>query len=121
MNLFSWLLIGHLVGDWVLQNEYMANGKRLYAFGLACLLHCLLYTITLLISLWLAGSVQNDPASYLIAAAILFGSHWLIDGWNLAEKWGRWFGQTPITFVRVMTDQTMHVCVLVLVVQVMTR
>ena len=40
-------LIGHLVGDYLLQNDWMALNKKAMTFRgwLACLIHCFLYSV----------------------------------------------------------------------------
>lgn len=40
-------LIGHLVGDYLLQNDWMAMNKKSYSFRgwLACFVHCFLYSV----------------------------------------------------------------------------
>jgi len=40
-------LIGHLVGDYLLQNDWMALNKKTFTLKgwLACSIHCLLYTL----------------------------------------------------------------------------
>ena len=43
MTMFSWLLLGHLLGDWLLQNDWMAQGKRQGFFTLAGLIHFTIY------------------------------------------------------------------------------
>jgi len=44
--------------------------------------------------------------------SITIFTHWLIDGFNLAEIWGRVVNQTQTDFVRIVVDQTMHIFVL---------
>jgi hypothetical protein len=41
-------LLGHLVGDYLLQNDWMALNKKTYAGKgwLACTVHCLLYSLS---------------------------------------------------------------------------
>ncbi len=51
MNLFSWLLVGHLVGDWVFQSDWMAQGKRQGLVTPAGMVHFVVYT-----------AVTNHPA-----------------------------------------------------------
>lgn len=43
------LLIGHLIGDYIIQNDYLALNKT--KNSLICLLHCLLYTL----AVWLCA------------------------------------------------------------------
>lgn len=120
MNIFTWLLIGHLVGDWMLQNDWMARGKHQRLFTPAIFVHCVIYTLTLLLTLWIAtaNTATNPPANgtppppYLTFFLVIFVSHWIIDAGNLAHHWVRFWRQSRLLFVRIMVDQTLHVLVL---------
>ena len=93
------LLCGHLVGDYVLQNDWMAANKcnpmlwnaaydpeghstayRQEVIGhLACFVHCLCYTL----SVW-AFSYQWMPIWGLL---VCFALHFPIDRFRLAKTW----------------------------------
>ncbi len=108
MTLFAWLALGHLVGDWLLQNDWMARGKAQARLSAACLAHCLLYTAALapvLLS-------HTKDARLAVALAAVFVSHWAIDWGDLARRWGRLLRQTDSEAVRTVVDQTLHLCVL---------
>lgn len=121
MTIFGWLLIAHLVGDFVLQNDWMARNKQRALFTIPGFTHFAVYTFTLLLVLWL---YKQFPASgddslmmlngnhYLLFATIIFISHWLIDATNAAGRWGRMLQQGDILFVRVVVDQTFHLVAL---------
>ncbi len=52
-EVFIYLFIGHLVGDWIVQTSWMANEK---SKNLAALLaHALSYSVFIFIALYLAG------------------------------------------------------------------
>ena len=112
MNIFTWLIIGHLVGDWMLQNDWMARGKAQRFFTQAILVHCTVYTLAILITLWFATTSSKLNPPYLTFILVIFISHWLIDAGNLAARWVRWLRQSRLLFVRIMVDQTMHVLIL---------
>jgi hypothetical protein len=112
MNIFTWLIIGHLVGDWMLQNDWMARGKARSLFTQAIFVHCAVYTLTLLAALWIATIDQQQRPPYIVFLLLIFFSHWLIDAGNLAGHWVRWWRQSRLLFVRIMVDQTLHVLVL---------
>jgi hypothetical protein len=112
MNIFTWLLLGHLVGDWMFQNDWMARGKQRRLFTKEILVHCLVYTGVIALTLWVATRARMTTPPYLTMLAIIFLSHWVIDAGNLASHWVRWWRQSQLTFVRIMVDQTMHVVVL---------
>lgn len=101
-----WLLMGHLIGDYIVQNDWMARCKvawpptgprpanHLKASDSwdeqvatarhghsACTVHCLLYTL----AIW-ACSFWWMPWWGLVAC---FVAHWPIDRFRLAGRWMR--------------------------------
>lgn len=92
MNGFG-LLCGHLIGDYILQNDWMAANKVVWGdksqdawawkvdnMGhLACTVHCLCYTFAVaLFSFW-----WMPWWGYLVT----FLTHWPIDRFRLAKWW----------------------------------
>ncbi len=67
-------LVAHLVGDYLLQSDWMAQRKR--TSSIAALTHAIAYTIPFL---FIAGS-----ASWL-ACSVIIWSHFLIDRFGLAR------------------------------------
>ena len=117
MNIFTWLLLGHLVGDWMFQNDWMARGKQRHLFTKEILVHCLVYTAVVAATLWIATLNYTASPPYITVLTIIFISHWLIDAGNLAGHWVRWWRQSRLIFVRIMVDQTMHIVVLAALVE----
>ena len=112
MTTFAWLVIGHLVGDWVLQNDWMAQGKRRGLLNPAGVVHFTIYTAAILGAFWLAG-VQSWPvASYLALGVVVFLLHWLIDSTRLVQRWMHFSRQSDLETVRLMVDQTLHLLIL---------
>ena len=77
------VILGHFVGDYLLQNNWMAFGKGLpgkKGHGI-CAVHTLIYTAAVCI---LSGQVWN-PWMWLMVAL----SHYPIDRWGLAMVWLR--------------------------------
>ena len=64
------LLLGHLIGDYLLQTDGMASQKkeRGWRGNKACFIHCLLYTLAIHIFV-----------GHWIAFPLIFLSHWIID------------------------------------------
>jgi hypothetical protein len=114
MNTFTWLLIGHLVGDWILQNDWMARGKRTGLLTLPGIVHVTIYTATTMISLWLSGAPKN-LMWYLGAGIAVLVSHWLIDSGDGARRWIRLYRQSHLESVRIAVDQVLHLLVLALI------
>jgi hypothetical protein len=113
MNMFTWLLIGHLVGDWILQNDWMARGKKEGLLTLPGTVHFAIYAATMTGALWLSGVGDEGLAFYLGTGIFFFVSHWLIDTTELVGGWMRVYRQSNLLMVRVMVDQTLHVLILV--------
>ena len=114
MNTFNWLLIGHLVGDWLLQNDWMAWHKKQSFFTRGGIIHFTIYTISIIGALWCAGLRGQPPIFYVSLGLYIFISHWLIDATTVVERWTFFFHQNDKMFVRIMVDQTLHLLLLVL-------
>ena len=78
MDFFDCLIMGHLVGDYIFQNKWMAMNKSASTFK--CTVHCLLYTF--------AVALFTYPFIHGLSWwSIVFFSHFIIDRWSLADKW----------------------------------
>ena len=119
MTLFAWLVLAHFVGDWMLQNDWMARAKRGRWWSSECLVHCAVYTGVLTLTFGLASRPSGAPTviQLLLFAASVFLSHWVIDGANLPYYWSRLINQSDLDFVRIVVDQTMHLVVLAALVE----
>src|SRR5688572_24522826 len=118
MNIFTWLLLGHLLGDWVFQNDWMAKGKKRGLLTWAGMTHFTIYTITLLSLLWLAEMRERSLLFYLSLGFTIFASHWLVDATDVVERWMNFYCQSKVEIVRIMVDQTLHLAGLALIVLV---
>ena len=89
---FAAAVLGHFVGDYIFQNQWMAIGKSQPGKHghITCTVHVLLYTLAVaLFTGW-------HPL-FLLAVAV---PHWIIDRWSLATfilKWKN--GYHPFTGV----------------------
>lgn len=90
MEWFIGLLLGHLAGDYVLQNSWMALNKRQNL--IICVIHCAVYTFCVCAGLFLF----NVPLSFLLLIGI-FISHFILDSTTLVDKWMRFYGITSFT------------------------
>lgn len=96
-------LLCHLIGDYCLQNQWMADNKTRRSWP--CLVHCLLYTLPFLL-------LTRSPA----ALAVIFVTHFLIDRFRLAGYWVRLYriGQGDhvppflAVWLLIIVDNTMH-------------
>ena len=74
------LLLGHLAGDYLLQNEWMAMNKSKNTLNgwLAASVHCILYTLAVCLFM------QNFQPIWI---AVVFLTHFPIDKFMLAEHY----------------------------------
>jgi len=77
-DFFASLIIGHLIGDYLLQNKWMAMNKSGNTWK--CLVHCLLYTCAVTVTTWPSLHCWQWPL-------LIFASHFPVDRWSLADKW----------------------------------
>ena len=123
------LLLGHLVGDYLLQTNGMAVAKKNKGIEgfMACLIHCLLYTLAIcvFIGLW----------SWLGIVAV-FASHWVVDrytwlSWLHKRFYGRMLADSCLdgtvispeliqnisigAFVYIVMDNTIHLVLVYLI------
>src|SRR3990172_4273271 len=74
------MLLGHLIGDYLLQNNALALNKHRYDYDgwIACWLHCFLYTLAV------CTMMRDFRWQWML---IVFLSHFIIDKFNIAEKY----------------------------------
>lgn len=122
------VLLGHLIGDYLLQSRNMAliKSKKTWR-GLGwCVFHCLVYTASVCLFLWTAKP---------LIVVLVFLSHFPIDRWSSAAAWlkivhGRdimaayksqdKYREIDISFsclVYAVVDSTMHLVLLWLIVK----
>jgi hypothetical protein len=74
---FARLLLGHLVGDYLLQNNWMALNKKKRIWVAA--VHC---------AIWTAGVVAFVPELLgVVPTAAVFASHLLLDATDIVDRW----------------------------------
>lgn len=105
MSLFEKALVVHLVGDWLLQNEWMARFKGSLRHP-AAWIHATIHGVLLgLVLGWLGGIVLG-----LV--------HLLIDTRVPLRWWSRVFMQTHAgdigTHVQIWSDQVLHIATIAL-------
>lgn len=80
-NSLASAIVGHLVGDYLLQNDWMALNKKAATF--ACSVHCAIWaTVVCLMAGW--------P---LVVFAVLFALHFTQDRTNVVQWYMRTIGQ----------------------------
>lgn len=99
-------LIGHLVGDYLLQNDYLAQNKKSNSW--ICALHCLIYSFCIFVLTgWSFTSI-----------GIIFTTHFLLDRWTFPQWYMRKIGQEKFAqppmspWSIVLVDNIFHVVIL---------
>jgi len=87
---FVWMLFGHMFGDYLFQNQWMAIYKkeRTWRGWCACYAHCTLYTCIICLFVVLGAHHQLT----VLQIGILFLSHWVLDRYTIVEWWMRVYG-----------------------------
>jgi hypothetical protein len=106
--IFPAMLVGHLIGDWVLQSNYMAQNK----------LHCpvarfwyvLVYTIVSWLCFGLVAPSVSAASAFFVWTLI---THFVIDS-------RRWRTSAPL-FVQIAADQSLHIATMFLFMVALSR
>jgi hypothetical protein len=69
-------IVGHMIGDYVLQNDYLANNKK--QSSSVCFVHALLWTLSVCVCTWCWNGWF---------ALWLFATHFIIDRTNFIAWW----------------------------------
>ena len=121
MDTFSWLLIGHLLGEWLLQNDWMYFGKQKGRWSLSSFSHCAIYAAVIMLLLMILNLPSGYSGGLLLIGLVLFISHWVIDQTDLISGWLRFYGHQDSPLIRGMTDQILHLLVLALLSLYLTK
>ncbi len=110
-------IIGHMVGDYILQNDWMATNKSRLdtADGwIVCAIHAAIWTLCVEFFGCL-GQFPNTPhpLEWMISGLWLFGTHYLIDRYRLAARAMPYmrqasFAETLGPWSRIIVDNTWH-------------
>ena len=119
MSLFDWLLVGHLVGDFLLQTDSMARYKaESWSWMLK---HVGIYLAVMVVVV--GAYAMNHPVPLWVMGAALFfigGTHIILDKRAFTLWWMRRLGaSSDLTWLLVVADQVFHILVLVVVAQVL--
>ena len=106
------LLLGHLIGDYIVQNDWMASRKT--SQTIPCLVHCLLYSL----AVWSCCFWWIHPLGILV----VFATHFPVDRFRLARWWmvnvsgQKDFATGPLSpWSIIVVDNTIHLAVLFVV------
>ncbi|MEJ2732724.1 MAG: DUF3307 domain-containing protein [Anaerolineae bacterium] len=119
MSLFDWLLVGHLVGDFLMQTERMAEGKvQSWPWMLK---HIGLY-MAVMTAVIGAYALAHPVSTWLVVLVLLFiaGTHIVLDRRHFTQGWMRLVGvSTDHPWMPTVVDQVFHVLVLAVAAQVL--
>jgi len=119
MSVFDWLLVGHLVGDFLLQTNEMARRKSqslpwllrhlaAYMAVTTLVLGALAWTHS--VTLWAAG----------IAWLLIGVTHAILDQRDFTRWWMRVIGISPdVTWLNIVVDQVFHIVILAAAAQIL--
>lgn len=100
--------IGHLVGDYLLQSNWMAVNKKKAGWQghWACFTHCALWTLSVCLFAWWWNPVT---------VACVFFSHWILDRTRLVHLYVKVFRQIEALWLQIVIDNTIHLVLLWLI------
>lgn len=101
----AWLILGHLAGDFLFQNSWMAYNKS-HNF-VALFTHSIVYTALVAIASLFFGGL------HLLAYVLIFGVHLLVDQRNLLNWWIKNISRSEEEWLLIVADQVFHLFTLV--------
>ena len=118
MSLFDWLLVGHLVGDFLLQTDGMARYKAQSWTWM--LRHVGLY-LAVMVTVLGVYSLSNPVPLWVLGLSLLFigATHIVLDRRGFTLAWMRLIGITSdLDWLIIVADQVFHLLVLVVVAKI---
>ena len=102
--------MGHLIGDYVLQTDWMAVNKKKWNLEgwIACLIHCLIWSLCITIA------INKFSVSLFI---LIFFSHLIIDKTNIIKFCLNKFKimPNPTLWKVIIVDNAIHLLILLLI------
>lgn len=108
MTIFSYMLIGHLIGDYLFQTKWMATRKAKEWFPL--LVHCMIYTVTVIAIVFIGYGMLP-----LVAIALILVSHIILDQRTFVSWWVKHIMKTEgkeASWLFIIADQIFHLIIL---------
>lgn len=120
MSLFDWLLVGHLVGDFLLQSDNMAQNKGHHLRWM--ITHVGLYMVVITVILVAYELAHPLPLGWVAAAwFFLMITHVILDLRGFTTRWMRFVGMSPDhAWLPIVVDQVFHILTLAVAAQVLT-
>ena len=116
MSVFNWLLIAHLVGDWLLQTEYEATNKARGRFcNRALVKHCVVYTLSF-VPFFLLLDINMNWLGLIFVSHMFIDRRWPVERYIRSVKLTseRTIEEVPI--LMLVVDQIFHILILVPIV-----
>ncbi len=113
MSNFDYLLIAHLLGDFLFQTKWMADNKL--NNWLPLLTHAFVYTAII----WIISYVAFGGLS-LVGYLLLFSGHLILDRRTFVNLWSSKImlsNETPV-WVTIVIDQSFHLILLALALHI---
>ncbi|QOX63895.1 DUF3307 domain-containing protein [Anoxybacterium hadale] len=109
LDLFLYLIIGHVIGDYVLQTSWQIEKKRT-SWG-ALLTHLIIYTIVIYVLSFFAGRIT------LLSISIIILTHLILDKFNLISKTIELVTKKECNSIKInfICDQGVHIMILFLI------
>jgi len=85
MDWFIYLLFGHLIGEFLLQNSWMTHNKKLGPK--ACFAHSFVYTFSICLFLLATPHIHAIDKKFALLALIIFSAHFLMDAFWVVDWW----------------------------------
>ena len=108
MTSFSYLLIGHFIGDFLFQTSWMAMHKA--SKWVPLLVHCVVYTVCVTsVALLEVGLLPIE------AILLLFASHIFLDRRTFVAWWVKTIMRTEgkeAKWISIMVDQIFHLIII---------
>jgi hypothetical protein len=119
MSVFDWLLVAHLVGDFLLQTNEMARCKAQSWSWL--LKHLGSYMIVMTVVLGAIAWTQAVPPWAAGCAWLLIGlTHVALDRRGFTRWWMGVIGISPdVVWLRIVVDQVFHIVILAAAAQLL--
>lgn len=114
MSNFDFLILGHLIGDFLFQTSWMAGKKA--SQWLPLVVHAAVYTLIVTIIAWFAFGGLSLPG-----IALVFGAHVFLDQRTFVRWWLKTIMRTPspqADWLGIVSDQVFHVVVLAIALSI---
>lgn len=116
MRLFEWLVICHLIGDYLVQTEFEALNKALGRFwNRALVSHCVKYTLCF-VPLVFTAALNPMWLMLIYGSHMIFDQRWPIVWWRKCVTRNSDESIKATFWLTIVIDQIFHLLVLVVIV-----